>query len=108
MDLDIVISEYTLEQAIADGILSKRLMKQTAAFTAKYVNDKPVVATVHLFNEVSHADLLDLWNKFILWRQNVMPTLPEVDRTFTTKIKGKLVWVDETDEAVTMMYPEDY
>ncbi len=103
-----VISVYSLEQAIADGVLVTAFDEQTEAFTAKYVNGKPVVATTHLFNQVSHADLLDLWNRFIVWRQDIMPTLPEEARMFTTEINGKKVWVDETEAVITMMYPEDY
>jgi hypothetical protein len=37
-----------------------------------------------------------------------MPTLPEEDRLFATTLSGKTIWVAETPEAITIMYPEDY
>jgi type I site-specific restriction endonuclease len=103
-----VISEYSLEQAIEDGVLVQAFDEYIGPFVSKYVDGKPVVATTHLFNQVSHDDLLALWNKFIVWRQDVCPALREEDRMFVTEIHGKKVWVDETERAVTMMYPEDY
>jgi hypothetical protein len=99
-----IISEYSLEQAIADGVLvewSKDDWKQLS-------DGKPIVVTTHLFDDVSINDLHDLWEKFVFWTVNIKPGLKEEDRMFVTKINGKKVWVDETDTAITMMYPEDY
>jgi len=103
-----VISVYSLDQAIEDGIVVKVFDEQTETFVSKYVDGKPIVATAHLFGEVKPYQLRDLWNKFIVWRQDIMPTLPEEDRMFVTEINGNKVWVDETDWQITMMYPEDY
>lgn len=103
-----VISTYSLQQAIADGVLVKAFDEHLEKFMKRYVDDKPIVATAHLFNEVKHTELLDIWNKFMIWRQEVMPTLPEEDRMFSTTLNNKKVWVDETDEVITMVYSEDY
>ncbi len=65
MDEATVISEYSLEQAIEDGVL-------------------------------------------VEWRLNIKDTLPEEDQMFVTQIEGKNVWVIEDQQAITMMYPEDY
>jgi hypothetical protein len=69
---------------------------------------KPIVATSHLFNEISLAGLMEMWNEFVQWQKRVMPTLPEADRLFHTTMNGKTVWVIEDGVAFTLMYPEDY
>ncbi len=103
-----VISVYSLEQAIEDGVLVelfKPLWKELS-------EGKPIVATSHVFNDLAKPEaevsFIELWNKYAGWRKHIMPTLREEDRMFVTEINGKNVWVDETDAAMTMMYPEDY
>jgi hypothetical protein len=60
---------------------------------------KPIVATSHLFNEISLAGLMEIWNEFVHWQKTVMPTLPEAERLFTTTMNGETVW------ALPMMRP---
>ncbi len=69
---------------------------------------KPIVATSHLFSQVSLAGLLEIWNEYVDWRKNIMPTLPEEDQLFATTMNSDKVWLLEDDQAFTMMYPEDY
>ncbi len=69
---------------------------------------KPIVATSHLFGEVSLAALLEIWNEFVDWRKNSMPTLPEEEQLFKTKMNDQTVWVLEDGQAFTLLYPEDY
>ena len=99
-----VIIRYTLEQAIADGVLGEIFKNRWNELS----NGKPIVATDHLFLSVSQAALLEIWNEFVIWRTNVMPTLPEAERMFVTSMNDKDVWVLEDDNAFTMLYPEDY
>jgi len=108
VDEETIISEYSLEQAIEDGVLVEVFSYNTKDFVEKYTNGKPVVATAHLFNAVSQTDLTDLWNKYIEWRLHVKDTLPEEDQLFVTTLKGDKVWVIEDGQTVTMLYPEDY
>lgn len=68
----------------------------------------PIVATVHLYEEVSRAGLLEIWNEFAVWRENEMVRTAVEDRLFRTKMNGRWVWVIEDDSAFTLMYPEDY
>ncbi len=103
-----IVSVYSLEQAIEDGVLVEVFSFNSKDFVEKYTNGKPVVATAHLFNQVSQTDLIDLWNKYVDWRLNVKELLPEEDQMFVTEIDGKNVWVIEDGQAITMMYPEDY
>jgi hypothetical protein len=99
-----IISTYTLKQAIADGVLVEIFKNRWDELS----NGKPIVATAHLFGAVSLAALREIWNEFVSWRDNVMPTLPEADRLFSTTMNSDTVWVIEDDAAYTLMYPEDY
>jgi hypothetical protein len=99
-----VISRYTLDQAIADGVLVAIFQNRWHELSG----GKPIVATAHLFNEISLAGLMEIWNAFVQWQKHVMPTLPEAERLFHTTMNGETVWVIADAAAYTLMYPEDY
>ena len=99
-----VISVYSLEQAIEDGVLVEVFKNRWPELSG----GKPIVATSHLFSQVSLAGLLEIWNEYVDWRKNIMPTLPEEDQLFATTMNSDKVWLLEDDQAFTMMYPEDY
>lgn len=99
-----VIVEYTLEQAIEDGVLVEVFKNRWKELS----QGKPIVATTHLFEEVTPAGLLEIWNEFVHWRKHSMPTLPEEEQLFVTSMNDKKVWVIEDGNAFTIMYPEDY
>ena len=99
-----VISVYPLQRAIADGVLVEVFKNRWQQLS----EGKPIVATAHLFNEVSLAALQEIWNEFVHWRKHVMPTLPEEEQMFVTSMNGEKVWLIEDGEAFTMMYPDDY
>jgi hypothetical protein len=102
-DTDIFAS-YPLEQAVADGVLVELLKHRWPELTG----GKPIVATAHLFSEVSIAGLMEIWNEFVQWKKTDEPTLAEEERLFKTSMNFKIVWVVEDDAAFTLMYPEDY
>jgi hypothetical protein len=99
-----VISAYPLERAIEDGVLVAIFKNSWQELSG----GKPIVATAHLFHEVSLAGLMEIWNEFVQWQKTIMPTLPEVERLFHTTMNGETVWVAEDGAAFTLMYPEDY
>lgn len=99
-----VIVEYTLKQAIADGVLVEVFKNRWQQLS----NGKPIVATTHIHNEISLAGLMEIWNEYVPWRKTIMPTLPEEEQMFVTKMDGNKVWVIEDGQAFTIMYPEDY
>ncbi len=99
-----VISVYTLQQAIADGVLVE-LFKN---LWSELSGGKPIVATSHLFGEVSLAGLREIWNEYVAWKQNVMPTLPEEEQLFVNTMNSEKVWVIEDAQAYTLLYPDDY
>ena len=102
-DKDIIVS-YPLDQAIEDGILVELVKHRWPELSG----GKPIVATAHLFGEVSMAGLMEIWNEFVQWKHKVEPTLPEEERLFKTSMNLETVWVIEDGEAFTLMYPEDY
>jgi len=104
VDEESILSEYSLEQAIEDGVL-------VAVFKNRWQHlssGKPIVATAHLFNEVSLAGLQEIWNEFVHWKTHIKNTLPEEEQMFVTSMNGENVWVIEDIQAITLMYPEDY
>jgi len=101
---DTVIYEYTLQQAIADGVLVEIFKNRWNQLSG----GKPIVATDHLFQSVSLAGLLEIWNEYVSWRKNVMPTLPEEEQMFATSMNNEKVWVIEDGQAFTLLYPDDY
>jgi uncharacterized protein DUF6573 len=99
-----VISKYPLAQAIKDGVLVEIFKNNWDELSG----GKPIVATAHLFDEISLAGLREVWNEFVHWQKHVMPTLPEAERLFHTTMDGETVWVIEDGVAFTLMYPDDY
>ena len=101
---DTLIFEYTLQQAIADGVLVEVFKNRWSELSS----GKPIVATSHLYNEVSLAALFEIWNEFVHWHKHIKATLPESEQMFVTQMDEKKIWVIEDGQAFTMMYPEDY
>jgi hypothetical protein len=99
-----VISTYPLDKAIKDGVLVEIFKNRWEELS----NGKPIVATAYLFNEVSLAGLMEIWNEYVQWQKLVRPTLPEEQHLFATTMNSKTVWVIEDGAAFTLMYPEDY
>ena len=100
-----LISEYSLEQAIEDGVLVEVFKNRWQELS---VRESQLSQPAHLFSQVSLAALLEIWNEYVEWRTNVMPTLPEEDQMFVTTMNGEKVWLLEDGAAFTMLYPEDY
>jgi hypothetical protein len=99
-----ILSRYPLDQAIKDGLLVEIFQNRWPELS----NGKPIVATAHIFHEISLAGLMEVWNEFVQWRKTIMPTLPEAERLFHTTMNGETVRVIEDAAAYTLMYPEDY
>jgi hypothetical protein len=99
-----IISSYSQQQAVEDGVLVEIFKKRRP----KLSGGRPILATSNLYDNVSLAGLMEIWNEFVKWRKEIMPTLPEEEKLFHTQMDGKNVWVIEDDSAFTLMYPEDY
>lgn len=99
-----VISVYSMQQAIEDGVLIEVFKNRWQQLSG----GKPIVATAHLFNEVSLAGLQEIWNEFVHWNTQIKPTLPEEEQMFVTSMNSEKIWFIEDGDAFTMMYPDDY
>jgi hypothetical protein len=86
-----VITVYSLKQAIEDGVLVEIFKNRWGELSG----GKPIVATAHLFENVSLAGLREIWNEFGQWKIDVEETLPEEERLFHTKMNEMTVWVIE-------------
>ena len=102
--MKLVVYEYPLQQVIADGMLVEIFKNRWQQLSG----GKPIVATSHLFGEVSLAALQEIWNEYVYWKKHTMPKLAKEDQLFSTFINSKKVWVLEDGQAVTLLYPEDY
>ncbi len=67
-----------------------------------------MVATIGIYNAFSLAALREIWNEYVVWRQQVMPTLPEEKQLFSTTMNARKIWVLEDGEAFTILFPEEY
>ena len=103
-DPDEVITIYSLKQAIEDGVLVEIFKNRWGELSG----GKPIVATSNVFESISSAGLIEIWNEFVHWKRDIMPTLPQEKRLFETKMNQMRVWVIEDAVAITLMYPEDY
>jgi hypothetical protein len=103
-DPDEVITEYSLKQAIEDGVLVEIFKKRWKELSG----GKPIVATMNVFEQISAAALMDIWNGFVLWKKYVRRKLPEEKRLFSTEVNDMTVWVIEDAVCYTIMYPTDY
>jgi hypothetical protein len=100
MDDADIISVYSLEQAIADGVLVKVLEHRWPELSG----NKPIVATANIVSNISMAGVMEIWNEYVVWRQKTTKT----DDIFVAKMDGRDVWVIEDGQAFTILYPEDY
>src|SRR5689334_18456718 len=103
-----IIATYSLQQVLADGLLVPVFDEYTTKRLAAFTGGRQIVATAHLSGKLGRWVLVDIWNKFALWKQDVEPALPEEERLFHLQVQGKTVWVVEDGAAFTLMYPEDY
>src|SRR5438477_498705 len=90
-----IISAYSRQQAIEDGIIVTVFDEFTMKKLFKFTKGKQIVATSHLADEAGKDNLRDIWNGFAIWKQDVEATLPEEERLYKTSVNGKTVWVIE-------------
>jgi hypothetical protein len=99
-----ILSAYTLDQALEDGVLVAVFKNQWTGFSS----EKPIVATRGIAESYSLAALQEIWNDYVQWRTQVMPTVPEEEQLFSTTMNGETVWVLEDDAAFTILFPDEY
>jgi hypothetical protein len=100
----VVISSYTLEQALADDVLHTFAREQWDTVSG----GKPIVMTDAIYRKVYISKLVRIWNAFVTWRREVMPALPEEEQLFVATFRGEDIWVIEDGAAFTILCPSDY
>ena len=94
-----VIFEYTLDEAIQDGVLHP----------LGWANGKPLIGTRGTVQDLATEERQRLFADFLHWQQDVEPTLPEDERMFSaTASNNEKVWVIDDGAAITLLYPEEY
>lgn len=69
-----IISRYTNQQAVEDGIKVEILRW----------NGIPVTVTAGVQDDFGLSELLIIWHEFCNWKDNIEQTLPEEERLFST------------------------
>ena len=103
-DPDEVITEYSLKEAIEDGVLVEIFKKQWG----KMSGGKPIVASANVYENIRQEALREIWGKYVLWQKYVMPKRPENERLFSVEIDAFTVWVLDDRVCYTILYPTDY
>jgi hypothetical protein len=99
-----VIYTYTLEQAIEGGVLVEIFKTSWTGLSS----EKPIVATRAIYGAYSPAALQEIWNDYVQWRTQVMPSLPEDEQLFSTTMNSETVWVLEDDAGFTILFPDEH
>jgi hypothetical protein len=97
--MDNVISSYTWQQAVEDGVLAEVFKDRWEQLT----KGKPIIATQGVISNFSMSAIMEIWNAFVEYRK----TNPNTTH-FTTKMNNKTVWLIDDGTTFTIMYPEDY
>jgi hypothetical protein len=77
-DPDEVITVYSVKQAIEDGVLVEIFKHRWKELSG----GKPIVATMNVFEQISQAQLMQIWNGFVSWKQQVFPKRSSEERLF--------------------------
>jgi hypothetical protein len=102
-DPDEVINEYSIMQALEDGVLVEVFKEQWSTLS----EGKPIVASANMFEFEGEERIMEVWNRFVFWQKYVLPTLSEPS-FFSTEMRWHSIWVFDDKVCFTMMYPEDY
>jgi hypothetical protein len=98
-----VISQYTVQDAEADGVLTRLWSDDEAAF------DKPVYATIGIMSDLESLERQKIMGAYRTWLKYLKDALPEEDRMFACEaVNGKRVWVLDDGVTIVMMYPHEY
>lgn len=95
----VVIFAYTLEEAIADGVL----------YPQGWAKGLSLIATAAVMEDVEEEERRQLFADFLRWQREIEPQLPEEERLYVAAASnGKKVWVIDDGAAITLLYPSDY
>lgn len=98
----VVISVYSLEQALEDGTLVAVFQEDWSWLSG----GKPIVATARIVADIPEADLKQIWNAFV--QQRTQALRANMRPFAEVQYNGATVWVNEDDDSVAFMYPDEY
>lgn len=70
-DLDEVITEYSLKEALEDGALVEVFKNRWRQLSG----GKPIVATMNVFEQVSKQELMEIWNGIWIGSNRCFPAV---------------------------------
>jgi len=94
---------YTVQDALDDGTFVKVFEKDWPALSGGH----PIVATRTLYDALSQAALIDVYNGYVHWVNEIAPTLPATERRFTTRVHGRAVSVARDGSSLNMFYTDE-
>lgn len=97
--MDNVISSYSWEQAVEDGVLAEVFKDRWEQLS----KGKPILATQGVATDFTLSAILEIWNAFVEYRKG-----NKNETHFTTKMNDRTVWLIDDGVTFTIMYPEDY
>jgi hypothetical protein len=62
-----IISTYSQSQAVEDGVLVEVFKERWLELSG----GKPIIATRALFDSVSLAAIMEIWNDFVVWKKKI-------------------------------------
>jgi hypothetical protein len=99
-----VIDVYSLDDAVADGILVPLIPEYWETLTGGI----PIVVTAALHERFSEEQLTGVYNRYVHWFHHIRETLPDEDQMYSETLEGEKVWVIFDGAAVTILFPRDY
>ena len=102
--MDNVVYSYTSDQAVEDGLLVRAFEHRWPELSG----GRPILVTAAIAEAFSEAAWIEIWNEYVVWRRDVMDTLPLEEQWFVTRMNNRKVWVVDDGAVFTIMFPEDY
>lgn len=94
---------YTVQDALDDGTFVKVFEKGWPALSGGH----PIVATRTLYDALSQAALIEVYDGYVHWVNEIAPTLPATERRFTTQINGRDVSVVRDGSSLNMFWADE-
>jgi len=89
---------YTVQDALDDGTFVKVFEKDWPALSGGH----PIVATRTLY-----VALIEVYNGYVHWVNEIAPPLPATERRFTTQINGRDVSVAQDGSSLNMFWADE-
>jgi len=96
-----VVYNYSWQQGVKDGALIEVFKNQWPELT----HGRPILATRGVFIEFSLAALLEIYNKYVVFKGEQRE---EPEEFFSTMMNGQSVLVADDSDVITILFPDEY